>query len=71
MNNFQYNYFNYKPNKSEKNQLSNYPFRLIYIYIYIYMQGHSFLAGPSDERGSRPNGPSTMNMQRMGPKAGL
>ena len=33
MNNFQYNYFNYKPNKSEKNQLSNYPFRLIYIYI--------------------------------------
>ena len=37
MNNFQYNYFNYKPNKSEKNQLSNYPFRLIYIYIYIYM----------------------------------
>ena len=35
MNNFQYNYFNYKPNKSEKNLLSNYPFRLIYIYIYI------------------------------------
>ena len=33
MNNFQYNYFNYKPNKSKKNQLSNYPFRLIYIYI--------------------------------------
>ena len=38
MNNFQYNYFNYKPNKSEKNQLSNYPFRLIYIYIYVGSQ---------------------------------
>ena len=35
MNNFQYNYFNYKPNKSKKNQLSNYLFRLIYIYIYV------------------------------------